>query len=84
MSDNVDAEANVHMHIWAVSYAHHRTCVMPMITVGTLVFATGYGTAGRECMSCSNAANPKAPMIKSRQTLCISHAEAPWVLPLST
>ena len=77
MSDNVDAEANVHMHIWAVSYAHHRTCVMPMITVGTC-------TAGRECMSCSNAANPKAPVIKSRQTLCISHAEAPWVLPLST
>ena len=66
------------MHIWAVSYAHHRACVMPMLTVGTLVFATGYGTAGRECTSCSNAANPKAPVIKSRQTLCISHAEAPW------
>jgi len=69
----VDAEANVHMHMWAVSYhAHHTACTMPMTTVSTLLSATGYGTAARECMPCSNAS-----LMKFRQRLCKPYAHAP-------
>ena len=64
----VDAEVNVHMHMWAVSYRpHHTACTMPLIS------ATEYGTAARECLPCSDA-----PVIKFRQWLCKSHAQAPW------
>ena len=38
---SVDAEANVRMRMWEVSFrSHHTACIMPMITVGTLVPAT--------------------------------------------